>query len=256
MIDAASQRFSRNGVTPAEWSCRVSLAAAYRLMDHFGVRDLTYNHLSARVPGEPNAILIKPSDHMFGEVTASGLSKHDLDGRPLRGGERPLSGGALVIHAGLARLRPEVNAVFHTHTPANMAVAAQRGGLLPITQQALLFYDRIAYHDFGGFEFEPGTEGKLRDDLGLHKVAILRNHGLLIAAESVPEAFVVHHFFEMAAQAQIGALSGGGEVLIPSPDICRTAAATMDLIQATKDGGKNWEACLRLADRLFPDYAS
>ena len=245
----------RTDITAAERSCRIELAAAYRLMDHFGVRDLTYNHLSARVPGEPNAILIKPGDHMFGEVTASTLLKFDLDGQCLSGAGRPLGGGALVIHASLARLRPSVNAVFHTHTPANMAVAAQRRGLLPITQQALLFYDRIAYHDFGGFEFEAGMEGRLHNDLGSHKIAILRNHGVLITAESIAEAFVIHHFFEIAAQAQIGALSGGSEVLIPSDDVCRKAAETMDFIQATKDGGKNWAACLRLADRLFPDYA-
>jgi ribulose-5-phosphate 4-epimerase/fuculose-1-phosphate aldolase len=243
-------------VSAAEWSCRVALAAAYRLLDHFGVRDLTYNHLSARVPDEPNAILLKPGDHMFGEVTASGLLKYDLDGRPLSGAERPLGGGPLVLHARMARLRPNVNAIFHTHTPANMAVAAQRRGLLPITQQAMLFYERIAYHDFRGFEFEPGMEDKLNDDLGPHRVAILRNHGALILAESVPEAVVVHHFFEIAAQAQIGALSGGADVLIPSDDICRSAAKTLDLIQATKNGGKNWDACLRLADRLFPEYAT
>jgi ribulose-5-phosphate 4-epimerase/fuculose-1-phosphate aldolase len=253
---SVSQALMQSQVSPAEWACRVALAAAYRLMDHFGVRDLTYNHLSARVPGETDAILLKPGDHMFGEVTASGLCKYHLDGRPLAGSDRPLSGGPLVIHANLARLRPNVNAIFHTHTPANMAVAAQARGLLPITQQAMLFYERLAYHEFGGFEFEPGMERKLHDDLGPHKVAVLRNHGLLIAAESVPEAFVLHHYFEIAAKAQIGALSGNSEVVVPSPETCRAAAATMDALQATRDGGKNWPACLRLADRLFPEYAS
>jgi ribulose-5-phosphate 4-epimerase/fuculose-1-phosphate aldolase len=251
-----AQKSKRSEVSDAEWSCRVGLAAAYRLMDHFGVRDLTYNHLSARVPGEPDAILIKPGDHMFGEVTASGLLKYGLDGQPLGAADRPLGGGALVIHASLARLRPEVNAIFHTHTPANMAVAAQRRGLLPITQQAMLFYQRIAYHEFGGFEFEAGMEQELHRDLGTHNVAILRNHGVLIAAASVAEAFVIHHFFEIAAQAQIGALSGGQEVSIPNEAVCRKAAQTMDLIQATKDGGKNWPACLRLANRLYPDHAT
>lgn len=246
----------RKRVSEAEWLCRVQLAAAYRLMDHFGVHDLTYNHLSARVPGEPEAILIKPGDFMFGEITASNLQKFHVSGRPLDGDQRPLSGGALVIHAGLAKTRAAVNAVFHTHTPANMAVAAQRRGLLPITQQAMLFYGRLAYHDFQGFEFEPGMEDALDRDLGPHKIAILRNHGIVIAAESVPEAFVMHHFFEIAAQAQIGALAGGEDVVIPDAATCRKAADTMDLIQATRDGGKNWAACLRLADRLFPDYAN
>lgn len=256
MDDDSPGRSIRSLVTAAEWACRVELAAAYRLLDHFGVQDLTYNHLSARVSGEPNAILIKASDHMFGEVTASNLRKFELNGgKCVRGDYPPLVGGALVIHGALARLRPEVNAVFHTHTPANMAVAAQRRGLLPITQQALLFYKRIAYHDFVGFEFDPGMEGALNADLGIHKVVILRNHGILIAAESVAEAFVLHHFFEIAAKAQIAALSGEPELTIPSDQVCRKAADTMDFIQATKNGGKNWPACLRLANRLFPDYA-
>ncbi len=255
MNNAPSRPPLRN-VPEAEWRCRVDLAAAYRLMDHFGVRDLTYNHLSARVPGEPGAILLKPSDFMFGEVTASGLLKYDLDGKPLAGTDRKLAGGALVIHARLAQLRPEVYAIFHTHTVANMAVSAQKRGLLPITQQAMLFHGRIAYHDFAGFEFEAGMEERLHVDLGPHKLAVLRNHGLLIAAGSVPEAFVMHHFFEIAAQAQVAALSGGETIVIPDAPTCEAAAATMDFIGATRDGGKNWSACLRLADRLFPDYAT
>lgn len=241
--------------TADEQACREDLAAAYRLMDYFGVRDLTYNHLSARVPGETDTILIKPSDFMFGEVTASSLLKYDLAGEPISPGAKPLGGGAFVIHARLAALRPNVNAVFHTHTVANMAVAAQQKGLLPITQQALLFYERISYHDFGGFEFEPGMEQMLDRDMGSHKVTVLRNHGVLITAESVAEAFVLHHFFEIAAQAQIAALSGDSKLSIPSEEVCRRAASTMDLIEATKNGGKNWPSCLRLAARLFPDYA-
>jgi ribulose-5-phosphate 4-epimerase/fuculose-1-phosphate aldolase len=250
MLDQYSSM--RDRVTSAEWQCRVELAAAYRLLDHFGVRDLTYNHLSARVPDEPDAILLKRSDDMFGEITASNLQKYSLSGQPLLGTADPLTGGAFVIHAGLMRLRPTVQAVFHTHTPANMAVAAQEHGLLPLTQQAMLLYGRISYHDFDGFEFEPGMEASLHRDLGSNKVALLRNHGVLIAAESVPEAFVLHHFIEIAAQAQIAALTA--KVVLPAEEVCRKAAATMDFIGATRNGGKNWDACLRLADRLFPDF--
>ena len=197
--------------------------------------DLTYNHLSARVPGEPDAILIKPSDYMFGEVTASSLGKFNLEGKCLSANSGQLGGGAFVISPGLARVRPHAHAVFHTHTPANMAVAAQRRGLLPITQQALLFYERISYHDFSGFELEPGMEESLDRNLGEHKVAILRNHGLLIAAKSVAEAFVLHHFFEIAAKAQIGALSGDSELLIPDDRVCQKAAATIDWIRSHQE---------------------
>lgn len=243
-------------MTPGERECRRDLAAAYRLMDHFGVRDLTYNHLSARIPDDPASFLIKPSDFMFWEVTASTLSKYSLDGTAIENSQVNLSGGALVIHAGLMARRPDVGAVFHTHTVANMAVAAQKAGLLPITQQALLFFERISYHDFEGFEFEAGMEDKLDTSLGRNQVAILRNHGLLVTGSTVAEAFVLHHFFEIAAQAQVAALAGGSEVTIPNAAVCKEAAATMEKIGATKNGGKNWAACLRLADALFPGYAT
>ena len=247
---------SMHPISEAERQTRVDLATAYRLMDYFGVQDLTYNHLSARVPGEPNALLIKPSDFMFGEISVSNLRKYDLQGRPLGHREEPLKGGALVIHAGIMRLRPAINAVFHTHTPANMALAAQARGLLPITQQAMLFFERISMHSFAGFEFDPGMEQSLVDDLGHNSVAILRNHGALVVADTVAEAFVIHHFLEIAAKAQVGALAGNMELTIPPPEACRAAADKMAAIEATKNGGKNWAACRRLADRLFPDLHS
>ena len=34
----------RDDVSPEEWRARVDLAACYRLMDHFGMTDLIYNH--------------------------------------------------------------------------------------------------------------------------------------------------------------------------------------------------------------------
>ena len=46
----------------------------------YGVNDLTYNHLSLRVPGEPDKLLIKRSDYTFDEVTASSLLKYDFEG--------------------------------------------------------------------------------------------------------------------------------------------------------------------------------
>ena len=98
----------REQVSAEEWAARVDLAAAHRLLSHYGVDDLTYNHLSVRVPGEPDHLLIKAADMMFGEITASSLQKYDLDGKPLTPGvTKTLYGGGLVIHAGLFPARPD-----------------------------------------------------------------------------------------------------------------------------------------------------
>ena len=42
-------------VSEAEWQARIDLAACYRLVDHFGMTDLIYNHITARVPGADEA---------------------------------------------------------------------------------------------------------------------------------------------------------------------------------------------------------
>ena len=68
----------RSQVSDEEWRTRIDLAAAYRLVDHYGWTDMIFTHLSARVPGPEHHFLINPYGMMFDEVTASDLVKIDL----------------------------------------------------------------------------------------------------------------------------------------------------------------------------------
>jgi ribulose-5-phosphate 4-epimerase/fuculose-1-phosphate aldolase len=244
----------KDRVSAAEWETRVTLAACYRLMSHYGVNDLTYNHISARIPGEPNHLLINPRDMMFGEITASSLLKYDLAGRPLLGTDRPLGTAYLVLHAKVLAARPDINAIAHTHTVANMAVSTYPDGLLPLSQHALMFYDKIAYHDFGGLEFEEDMAAKIIRDVGDRRVALLRNHGAYLLAESAPELFVVHQFLETACRAQIAALSMTPNPILVRREICEYAARQHNQLGGPKNGGKDWGACMRLVERLYPDF--
>ena len=70
----------RDKVTPEEWQTRVDLAACYRLVDFYGMADMTETHIAARVPGEPNAFLLNPYGVFFEEITASSLVKIDVEG--------------------------------------------------------------------------------------------------------------------------------------------------------------------------------
>jgi len=82
---------------PAEWAARVDLAAAYRYAQHAGWNDLIFNHITLRVPGEPDYFLIKPHELLFEEVTASSLLKLDMQGRQA-GEEKPINPAATTIH--------------------------------------------------------------------------------------------------------------------------------------------------------------
>ena len=242
-------------VSDAEWQARLQLAAAHRVMAHFGFSDLAHNHCCVRVPDEPDAFLIKAADAFFEEVTASTLVKYDFEGNPRQEGAAKLRGGGLIIHAGLMAARPDINATLHSHTAAIMGVASQRRGLLPINQHAMHFVGKIAYHDFGGFEFDMRQREPLIADLGDKNIALLRNHGSLICAKSIGAAVVAHHQLETACQGQIAALAGGADVVLISEASQAYALNQIKTSQSGRDdGGKDWQGLLRLADRLYPDY--
>jgi ribulose-5-phosphate 4-epimerase/fuculose-1-phosphate aldolase len=246
----------RDQVGAEEWAARVELAAGYRLLAHHGVNDLTYNHFGLRVPGEPDRMLIKRTDWMFSEVTASSLLKVDFDGNVLMDTDvKRIKGGALIIHAGLLKLRPDLNATLHTHTVSGMGVAAHKFGLLPINQHALRFYGELKYHEFEGFEFDHDMTPKLVRDLDGGSFMILRNHGVLVCGGSVAECVVNHHWLEMACQGQIAALAAAeGNYAIPSREACEYAHSQFMKEGNFLKGGKDWAACLRLAERLDPSY--
>jgi ribulose-5-phosphate 4-epimerase/fuculose-1-phosphate aldolase len=58
-----------------------------------------------------------------------------------------------VIHSAVHEARPEAGCVLHTHTRAGVAVSAQKGGVLPISQQSTFVLGSLAYHDYEGVAF-------------------------------------------------------------------------------------------------------
>jgi ribulose-5-phosphate 4-epimerase/fuculose-1-phosphate aldolase len=247
----------RERVSPAEWEARVKLAACYRLMAHTGISDLTYNHLSARVPDHLDWYLIKGERTLFDEVTASSLLTYDLNGNKIYESVDKVGIGGLVIHGGVMEARPDIAAVFHTHTPANMGVSSQKFGLLQLTQHSSYFYNQIGYHDFGGFEFDLAGRKRLVADLAGIRTLLLKNHGALVCGRSIPEAYIMHHFLEMACQAQVAALSAGGGIehinVIEPAELERCAQQTAKMDERNEQH-RDWDALMRLADRLDPSF--
>src|SRR3954447_22805656 len=86
-------------IDATEWALRVELAAAYRLVDHFGWTELIYGHLTARGPGEAPHFLLNPFGLNYDEVTASNLVKIDLDGNVIGDATHPVNYAGFVIHS-------------------------------------------------------------------------------------------------------------------------------------------------------------
>src|SRR5690349_7184370 len=170
----------RDRVSAEEWRLRCELAAAQRLVAHFVFVDMTYNHISARVPGEPRHFLVKADNVFMEQVTASNLVKYDVDGIRVMESGHKASPAAANLHAAVLKARPDVAAAVHTHSPANLAVSAQKMGLAPITQQAMRFYNRIAYYPNEADDTTPEGTAALAKALGNRWLMILENHGALV----------------------------------------------------------------------------
>ncbi|WP_321893640.1 class II aldolase/adducin family protein [Paraburkholderia tropica] len=251
----------RSRVSDLEWDARVDLAACYRLIAHYGMSDMVANHISMRVPGEPDAFLINAYGMLYEEITASSLLKIDHHGNIL---SKPDFGGnvdygvnkaGFVIHSAIHEARPEVDCVIHTHTWAGMAISSLECGLLPINQTSMRFL-KIGYHEYQGVVLDLSEQQSLIGDLGENEALILRNHGLLTAGRSVGEAFNWMHRLEVSCRAQLAAMACNTP-LHPVPEEVRAATYRQYQPGTRRPYGlMEWAALLRLADRLDPSYAS
>ena len=245
-------------VSAAEWEARVDCACAYRLVRHFGMDDLIYNHISARITGTEE-FLLNPMGLTYDEICASSLIKVDLQGKVLWQPEFPEGLGyqfnlaGYVIHGAIHEAKPELHCVIHTHSLAGMAVASLKNGLLPMTQTAMRFA-KVAYHDYEGVVLDMDERERLLQNLGDSEVMLLRNHGTLAMGRSVAEAFNNAYRLERACRAQLLAQSANDELLLPSKEVFeKTAHLYQPGVRRTM-GLLEWPAMRRLADRLDPSY--
>ncbi|MFO7484290.1 class II aldolase/adducin family protein, partial [Oceanibaculum nanhaiense] len=187
------------------------------------------------------------------EVTASSLVKVDLDGKIVMETPYSFNPAGFTIHSAVHAAREDAMCVLHTHTAAGMAVAAQKGGLLPISQHAMRFHDRISYHDYEGIALDLDERERLVADLGDTYAMILRNHGLLTCGRSVAEAFTIMFYLQKACEAQIAAMSSGAELAMVPPDVAEHAAQQFER-GGEKSASRPWQALLRTLDREDTSY--
>lgn len=232
---------------------RIDLAASFRLLAHFGMTDIIYTHLTVRVPGTRDQFFINPYGSFFEEVTASSLVRIDLDGRVLDPVDAKVNPAGFVVHSAIHMNSPDAHCVMHTHTRANMAVAALKEGLLPLNQKSLTFHNRIAYHDYEGLAFDTAERERLFRDLGPHKVMMLRNHGALTVGRTCAEAFSAMYSLEIACRLQVDALSMGRELVFPPPEVCEHTARQFESGTEPVET-REWPHMLRLADRVSPGF--
>lgn len=254
-VEMASERMLANvPISDEERKIRVELAACYRLAQKNGWDELIYNHISARVPGPEHHFLINPFGLAFEEVTASNLVKVDLEGRIIGESRYPINAAGFTIHSAIHAARPEVGCVIHLHTEAGMALSMLEGGLLPLSQTAMLFQSQLTFHNYEGIALNLAERERLVRDLGDKSIMILRNHGTLVACPTIGQAFVTMFLLEKAARAQLRAMACGSKLVQAAPEAIDVTA------QFGKSGAGGieyaWQAMVRRLQREDTSYQS
>lgn len=242
---------NRNGWSESEWAARRDLAACYRIFAHLGWDELIYNHITLRLADEPGAFLINPFGLHYTEVKASNLVKIDIDGKRLDNSAAPVNPAGFLQHSLFHRHLADAHCIMHTHTTATMAVAATAQGLRPTNFYAAALAGQIAWHEFEGVTIRPDEGERLLANLGDKRILMLRNHGPVVMAPTLAEAFQTMWVLQRACEIQVATGMTGGTPVEIGPDVLAAHQRDLQMARAFgAPGAVDFAAMVRRIDRI------
>lgn len=236
------------------WQARVDLAACLRAAARLGLEEGICNHFSALVPGHPDLFFVNRLGWAFEEATASSLLICDFEGNVVAGDGMP-EATAFFIHARLHKMAPRVGAAFHTHMPNATALSMIEGDpFIWAGQTALKFYGRIAIDEnYNGLALDEREGDRIAAVLGDKDILFMRNHGVMVCAPNIAEAWDDLYYLERAAEVQLKAMSAGRRLLVVADDVATQAARQMR--EGDPESARmHLESIRRVLDRAYPDY--
>ena len=245
-----------NNIVEARSQARVDLAASLRLAVYHELEEGIDNHFTVTVPGHDDRYLVLPFGRHWSEARASDIMEFNEAGDTLDGnGVVELS--AQCIHAPIHRITGR-RVVFHTHQ--NWALALnmlEDNRLLPACQTSAFFDGRIAYDDYYYGTADTLEEGeRLAALIGDKQVVFMRNHGVLVAVDTIAKAYRMLYMLERVCRAQIRAMSTGQKLLPISQQVIAQVQAPDEL---DRHRGRRdelyFDAMKRILDREMPGYA-
>ena len=238
---------------PDEWTCRLQLAACYRIFAMLGWTEMIYNHITLRLPasvsGADKHFLINPFGLHYSEVTASNLVKIDLQGRIMGQTTHPINPAGFVLHSTIHQGIDGAHAIMHTHTTAGVAVACLQGGLQQTNFYSAQLHDMVAYHDFEGITIHADEGPRMLASMGRRPAVILRNHGLLSWGHTLPQAFVILWTLQRACEVQLATQSMGVPIPVPEAIAVRCTHDALQFNPSLGAGEDVFEAMVRRMDQ-------
>jgi ribulose-5-phosphate 4-epimerase/fuculose-1-phosphate aldolase len=231
---------------------RRDLAAVFRWAERLGLSEGICNHFSCTV--DQDHFLVNPRGYHWSELKATDLLIVSHDGSVVDG-EGEVEPTALFIHSRIHVGLPHARCVLHTHMPYATAIASiERGRLLMASQNALRFYDEIAYDDdYDGLALDAAEGDRICRAMGSRRILFLANHGVVVIGRSVAQAFDDLYYLERACRVQVLAQSTQLPLRIVGDNVAReTARQFQNDPRSVED---HLRAVRRILDRDCPEYA-
>ena len=237
---------------PVDPALMQDLVVANRVLTDLNVID-GFGHVSMRHPTDPNRYLMGRSVAPA-LVTADDIMEYDLDSNPIDAKGRA-SFLERFIHGEIYKARPDVKAIVHTHSPGIIPFSVSSTQLRPVFHLgAFLFPDVPVFEirDSAGMSnmlVSNAQLGKaLASTLGDRSVALMRGHGSVVVASTIPMAVFRAHYSNVNAQLQSQALALGGSVSYLLGEESQKTLAVIDQIH-----GRAWDLWKRAAlEKMAP----
>ena len=237
---------------------KIQLAAAHRMAVLHELEEGIDNHFTVTVPGRDDRYLILPFGFHWSEARASDMIVFEESGKTLEG-EGIVELSAYCIHAPIHRITGK-RVVLHTHQTWAVALnMLQDNRLLPANQTAAFIYRHVAYDDhYQGTADTPAEGERLAKLMGDKSIVFMKNHGVLVAGDTIAQAYRRLYKLERVCRTQVLALSTGQPLKVLSDEIVAQVQAPPenDRHPRAERDRLFFEAMMRILDRENPGYAS
>jgi len=149
-----------------------------------------------------------------------------------------------VVHSAVHAARHDIHAILHCHDQYTTAVCMTKHGVLPLSQEALILYNKLSYHPFEGSATDLAERGRMAKSLGpTNKVCMLENHGPVCGGATLAEAFTYMLAITRACEYQCKALATVGgdltQIHMPEAKLLDEMAARIKFKQDTEPKAAN-----------------
>ncbi|MEN3754514.1 class II aldolase and adducin N-terminal domain-containing protein [Mangrovibacter sp. SLW1] len=214
-----------------EEQTRIDLAATFRIIAHEGMHEAVANHFSAALSPDGKQFLLNPKWMHFSRIRASDLLLLNADD-PETAQREDVDATAWSIHGQIHQRLPDVKVVLHLHPVYTTSVAClAQPHIPPIDQNTARYFNRVSFDSLYGGMADTVQEGaRLAGLLAGNKRLMMGNHGVLVTAPDIGEAFDDIWTLERACQILVTAWSTGQPLRVLADDVAEKTAQDWEKI--------------------------